>query len=159
MELNRRFFTEQDLNRLARACYQCSACAGGCPVGQWREDFNPRRFIEQILHNDLEGILADDRIWLCAGCHTCLERCPQKVQVSEIIVQLKNVAARTGNIPESEIKKAREVMRSGWAQSPGNRILRIRRELGMPEIPEGIGLAELLELSNCLDLQGKLERD
>jgi len=156
MELFRRFLAEQDLARLARACYQCSVCAGGCPVGRWREDFNPRRFIEQILRDDLDGLLGDDRIWLCAACHTCLERCPQMIAVSEIMVQLKNAAARLGNIPEHEMKKARELARTGWVQSPANRTARIRRELGLPENPGAIGSAELSRVSDCLNWQEKL---
>jgi heterodisulfide reductase subunit C len=157
MERFKRFLMEQNLPRLARACYQCSACVGGCPVGQKYWDFNPRRLLEKILQNDFDEIIKDNKIWLCAACHTCLERCPQTVEVSEIMVQLKNAAARMGNIPEHAVKLSREVMKTGWVQNPAKRILRIRQELGLPEIPEGIRSSELRQMSNCLELKKNIE--
>lgn len=149
---------EQDLPRRARACYQCGACAGGCPVGKWRWDYNPRQFIVKILRNEVSDIVQDNKIWLCVVCLTCLERCPQKIEVSEIVVQLKNAAARIGNIPESEIKKNREIMKNGWVQDPGKRILRIRQELGLSELPKGITSSELQDMTSRLGWQEKMEK-
>jgi len=158
MEQLMRFLKEQDLPQRARACYQCGVCAGGCPVGEWIWEFNPRRFIEMILDDELDVLIMDDKIWFCAACHTCLERCPQKIEVSEIIVQLKNAAARMGNIPENEIKVGQEIMKTGWAQTPAKRNLRIRQELGLPPLPPGISSSELLNLVDSLGLQEKLKK-
>jgi heterodisulfide reductase subunit C len=157
MKRLKRFLSEQDLPRRVRVCYQCGVCAGGCPVGEWHWEFNPRRFIEMILGDELDDLVKDQKIWLCAACHTCLERCPQKIEVSEIILQLKNAAARMGNIPEDEIKVGQAVMKTGWAQTPAKRILRIRQELGLPEMPQGIRSSELLDLIDCLGLPDKLQ--
>ncbi|GAH16652.1 unnamed protein product, partial [marine sediment metagenome] len=41
----------------------------------------------------------------CSYCHTCLERCPQKIAVSEIIVKLKNIAAKVRGIPEGYVNE------------------------------------------------------
>lgn len=158
MEQFKRFLMEQDLPRRVHVCYQCGVCAGGCPVGKWRWDFNPRRFIEMILRDEIDDIIKDDTIWLCAACHTCLERCPQTIEVSEIMMQLKNAAARIGSIPENQVKIGREIMKTGWTQTPGKRTLRIRRELGLPEIPRGIRSMELRSLMDCLGLPEKLKR-
>lgn len=118
MEILKQFLIEQDLPRRAQACYQCGACAGGCPIGKWRWDFNPRQVIVKILRNEVSDIIQDNKIWLCVTCLTCLERCPQKIEVSEIMVQLKNAAARIGNIPENEIKKSRQIMKNGGNTRP-----------------------------------------
>lgn len=157
MELFKRFLMEQDIPRRIRVCYQCGVCAGGCPVGEWQWDFNPRRFIEMILRDEIDFILKDNKIWLCAYCLTCIERCPQKIEVSEIMVQLKNAASRMDNIPENEIKKSREVMKTGWVQNPGKRILRIRQELGLPEIPQGIESSMLQNMDSHLGWKEKME--
>lgn len=157
MEILKQFLLEQDLLRRAQACYQCGACAGGCPVGKWRWDFNPRQFIVKILRNEASDIIQDNKIWLCVTCLTCLERCPQKIEVSEIVVQLKNAAARIGNVPENEIKKSRQIMKNGWIQDAGKRISRIRQELGLPNIPKGIGSSELQDIVYRLGWQEKIQ--
>ena len=157
MEILKQFLMEQDLPRRAQACYQCGACAGGCPIGKWRWDFNPRQVIVKILRNEVSDIIQDNKIWLCVTCLTCLERCPQKIEVSEIMVQLKNAAARIGNIPENEIKKSRQIMKNGWIQDPGKRIFRIRQELGLPEIPKGIESSELQDMAHSLGWQEKIQ--
>jgi heterodisulfide reductase subunit C len=148
---------EQDLPGRARLCYQCGSCAGGCPVGKWQWDFNPRRFIDKILREELGDIIKDRTIWLCASCHTCLERCPQKIEVSELMVQLKNAAARSGNIPENEIRMGQEIMKKGWLQEAGKRILQIRQEMGLPELPEGIGSSALQDMAHHLGWKEKME--
>ena len=157
MEILKRFLTEHNLAARARVCYQCGVCAGGCPVGKWHGDFNPRRFIEMIRRDEVEDIVKDKKIWLCVYCMTCLERCPQKIEVSEIVVQLKNAAARLGNIPENEIKKSRAVMNTGWVQKPGSRILRIRQQLGLPDMAPGIEPAALQNMADQLGWKEKME--
>ena len=147
MEKLKQYLSDQDLPYRAQACYQCGTCAAGCPVTKWRWDFNPRLLIERLLRRETRELVQDKRIWLCAACLTCLERCPQRIHVSEIIVHLKNAAARMGNIPENELKKDREIMRSGWSQNPGGRITRIRQELGLPDLPRGISPSELQEIA------------
>jgi heterodisulfide reductase subunit C2 len=147
MERLERFLNEKDILRRAQACYQCGTCAAGCPVTRWRGTFNPRVLIERLLRKETGELLKDEGIWLCAACLTCLERCPQSIEVSEILVQLKNAAARMGNIPESELRKDREIIRCGWVQLPGSRITRMREELGLPEIPPGVAAIEMRALA------------
>ena len=146
MKILKQFLMKQDLPQYAEVCYQCGACAGGCPVGELHWDFNPRRLIGKILRDELDDVIHDDKIWLCASCHTCLERCPQGIEISEIMVQLKNAAARIGNIPENETKMVLQIMKHGWLQNPGKRVLQIRQELKLPEMPAGIGSSELQEV-------------
>jgi heterodisulfide reductase subunit C len=157
MKILKRFLMEQDMPQYAGVCYQCGVCAGGCPVGEFQWDFNPRRLIGKILRDELDDIVNDNKIWLCASCHTCLERCPQKIEVSEIMVQLKNAAARMGNIPENEIKMVLEIMKNGWLQNPGKRILQIRQELGLPEMPAGISSSELHEMVEHMGLHERVD--
>jgi heterodisulfide reductase subunit C len=125
-------------------------------VGEWHWDFNPRRVIEMILQDEIGTLIKDYKIWLCTACHTCSERCPQAIEVSEMMVQLKNAAARMGNIPENEAKVGREILKTGWAQSPGKKILQIRQELELPEMSAGIRSSELLNLIDSLDLPEQL---
>ncbi len=158
MEKLNQYMRDHDLPYRAQACYQCGTCAGGCPVTRWRCEFNPRLLIQKLLRQEAQELVRDKRIWLCAQCLTCLERCPQRIHVSEIIVHLKNAAARVGNIPENELKKDREIMRTGWSQNPGGRIARIRQELGLPELPKGISPAEMQEIAGYLNWSERFEQ-
>ena len=106
MKTLREFIAGHDVRRRAQACYQCGVCVGGCPVGRWGGDFNPRRIMEMIVRDELDQLVGGEGIWLCTVCFTCLDRCPQKIQVTRLITRLKNVAARLGNIPEGEMEKS-----------------------------------------------------
>lgn len=155
MEELKKILAEYDLPRRARACYQCGACAGGCPVGQLNWDFNPRRIIEMIVQGELEALLASETIWLCSTCLTCMERCSQKIQVAEIIGQLKNAAARQGIVPQGQVKKCDQIMAQGWAEKPIKRTIKNRQSLGLPELSQDIGPAELQALAKRLDWPDK----
>lgn len=157
METLKEILAEYNLPARARSCYQCGACTGGCPVGRIRWDFNPRRFIEMLIRGEVEDLLLAENIWLCSHCLTCLERCPQQIEVSEIIMHVKNCAARLGNVPENVIKMADLIMNQGWIDKPVKRMLKKRQGLGLPEQPEGIDSEERKALCRCLDWSAKMK--
>jgi heterodisulfide reductase subunit C len=148
---------EYDLPNRARACYQCGVCAGGCPVGRFRWDFNPRRFMEMIIRGQLAALIRQESLWLCAHCLNCLEHCPQQIEVSEVITHVKNGAARLGGAPEGDVKRANLIMRRGWSEEPINRILKKRQSLGLPGVAVGIDPVELEALGRCLNWSAKME--
>jgi heterodisulfide reductase subunit C len=41
---------------------------------------------------DIESILSSRTIWICASCYACTVRCPQGVQVTDILYALKRLA-------------------------------------------------------------------
>jgi len=156
MERLKRILKKYDLSVRARACYQCGVCVSGCPVGRFRWDFNPRRFIEMIARGRLEDLVLQQDIWLCSHCLNCLEHCPQKIEVSEVLIQVKNVAARLGNTPDNYVKMADQIMTQGWSAEPVQRILKNRRRLGLPEAAPGIDPKELQTLGRNLDWPAKM---
>ena len=159
MKTLREFIEKRDIRRRARACYQCGSCVGGCPVGRWREDFNPRRIVEMIVRDELEELVKGEIIWLCLACFTCLDRCPQKIEVTELITQLKNAAARLGNVPEGEMKKARVIAEEGRSGSPVGRTLKQRAALNLPELGKDGEMSELKELMKILNRAGILHHE
>jgi heterodisulfide reductase subunit C len=54
-----------------------------------------------ILMGLEDELVKEGTIWLCSTCYTCLERCPQKVGCAEIITEMRNLAAETGQMPEA----------------------------------------------------------
>ncbi len=159
MKALREFIKERNIRRRARACYQCGSCVGGCPVGRWREDFNPRRIVEMIVRDELEELVRSDIIWLCTACFTCLDRCPQKIEVTELITQLKNAAARIGNVPEGERKKARFIAEEGRSGKPVGKILKQRAALELPDLGQDTEMTELKELMNILYREKTLHQE
>jgi len=157
METLRQCIAELDLPRRARACYQCGACTAGCPVGRWRPELNPRRIVEMIARDELEELIRDGTIWLCTSCFSCLDRCPQAIEVTELIRGLKAAAARVGSVPDAEIKKAKAILRDGWASAAIARTVKQRAALSLPELTEDRRLmAELEKLSSTLEMPGVL---
>ncbi len=159
MKALREFIAEHDMVRHALACYQCGVCVGGCPVARLRGDFNPRRIMEMIVRDELEELVGSEVIWFCTACFTCLDRCPQKIQVTRLITRLKNVAARLGNVPEGEMKKARIIVKGGWSSVPVNMILKQRAALNLPQLDQDGEMADLKKLMKIVNWEGVLNRD
>ena len=77
-------------------CFACGTCTAGCPVAEIDERYNPRRIIRMVLMGFKDEVLRSEFIWLCAGCYTCQERCPQGVRVAEVMRTLRNMAVEAG---------------------------------------------------------------
>lgn len=77
-------------------CFACGTCTAGCPVAEIDERYNPRRIIRMVLMGFKDEVLRSEFIWLCAGCYTCQERCPQGVRVAEVMRTLRNLAVEEG---------------------------------------------------------------
>lgn len=93
--------TERSGGENLKACYACGTCTAGCPVREINDLYNPRRIIRMVLLGMKEEVLNSDFIWLCSTCYTCSERCPQGVNIPEIMNVLKNMAVEKGRIPPS----------------------------------------------------------
>ncbi|MEW6348745.1 MAG: 4Fe-4S dicluster domain-containing protein [Thermodesulfobacteriota bacterium] len=89
------FFKRSDLYE----CYQCARCTGSCPAMQVCNALGPRQTILTCLNLGHKEIVEDERLWLCCTCNVCEDRCPQKIPINELLVALRNSAARRGNIP------------------------------------------------------------
>jgi len=82
------------------SCYQCGTCASSCPVAKITPLFNPREVIKLVLLGEREEVLSGDAIWLCCSCYNCQERCPQKVEIADVIYTLRNIALMEGYVPD-----------------------------------------------------------
>lgn len=74
-----------------KKCIQCGTCTGSCPVS-YTMDITPREAIALFRAGDMESILTSRTIWICASCYACSVRCPQGVQVTDILYALKRLA-------------------------------------------------------------------
>jgi len=82
-----------------KKCIQCGACTGSCPVS-YTMDVTPREVIALFRARDIESILSSRTIWICASCYACTIRCPQGVQVTDILYALKRLAIEQEIFPK-----------------------------------------------------------
>jgi heterodisulfide reductase subunit C len=136
-------------------CYQCARCTGSCPAASVVRGFNPRNLLLTCARLGLEAAISDEKLWCCTTCHVCEDRCPQMIDISELITALMNEAAKKGYIPDKVKSSAEMVFRTGRVVLVSKRVDQMREKLGLkplPEVPveevEGIlektGLASLI---------------
>ena len=104
-------------------CFICGTCTASCPVRAVDETFDPRRLIRMILVGMKREIFESDAMWLCAGCQTCTDRCPQGVAVGDIMVIVRNLAVREGIIHPSYRLQMAELRKYGklYESAPYNK--------------------------------------
>lgn len=71
--------------------------------------YNPRILLEQIIL-DLDKVLKEEALWLCAWCYRCHKRCPQGLRLPEIFLSIRKIAAEKGYLQglEGAIKRIKE---------------------------------------------------
>ena len=116
-------------------CYQCGSCTGGCPVGKIIDSYNPRQIIHMTLMGLKDEVLSSDSIWLCASCYTCQERCPQGVEIADLMFALRNMAAEEGHVPRAMIDQASLLLDNGRIVPFTSLVERSRQKLGLSKIP------------------------
>ena len=116
-------------------CYQCGTCSSDCPVAKRVPEFRPRNIARLAIYGQKDKLLSSELVWLCAGCYTCYERCPQKVHVSEIVSALRKIALREGKIHPTIKAIVTTIPRFGYITEIGEFENEMRSEDGLPPAP------------------------
>lgn len=141
------------------SCYQCGTCASSCPVAKLDSSFNPREIIKLSLLGEKEEVLSGDAIWLCCSCFNCQERCPQKVEIADLIYALRNIALEKGHIPSIYSDFASALITEGRIVKVSKFVEKKRADYGLPPLkPVGIdALNKILSATGFDKLQTKEE--
>ncbi len=124
-------------------CYQCGTCASSCPVAKTTDRYNPRQIIRLALLGLKQDVISGDAIWLCASCYQCQERCPQKVEIADVIYALRNMAIREGNIPNIYAEFAAGITSEGRIVPISKFLEKKRGDYGLPPLkPAGVEAAK-----------------
>ena len=83
------------------ACYQCGKCSNGCPV-TFAMDYLPHQLIRMLQLGLTEEVLGSKTIWVCASCETCYTRCPNEIEISKLMDDLKQEVLKQGRKPDQE---------------------------------------------------------
>ena len=91
--------SNSDLDR----CYQCYTCTAGCPVA-YAMDYYPHQIMRMVQLGVKERVLSCSTIWLCAACETCATRCPNEIELVNVMDTLREMALEEGvEVKEKEI--------------------------------------------------------
>jgi len=125
-----------DLEKKAAFCYQCGTCSGSCPVFMVQPEYNPRKMIESLANGTWQSFINSEVAWMCSMCHLCLERCPQRIEVSEILAEVRNILARRGIMPDIIAEKLERVLKTGISAPYSALIDKRRARYGLPSAPK-----------------------
>jgi heterodisulfide reductase subunit C len=115
-------------------CYQCGTCASSCPVARITKKYNPRLVIKSSLSRSRSHVVGQDPIWLCCSCYNCQERCPQGVEIADVIYALRNIALREGHAPKAFVEMASNFMTEGRVVPVSAFTLKRRVSYGLPPL-------------------------
>jgi len=101
-----RYETSPEIEKIVEAvsgCYQCGTCSGSCPVAPaGGMDYTPRTTMRMIQAGLEDEVLASETVWTCSACYSCAVRCPRDIDITDVMIRLRNLAlirgypARTG---------------------------------------------------------------
>lgn len=119
---------------MLKPCFQCGACSGSCPIFLVNPPKNPRITVERLLLGDL-SVLDDDTVFYCTTCGLCYSRCPQQVDLPQILIYLRNwVIANNHTLPEYLRAEMEILFETGITVKTGGVVTRRRKKLGLPVI-------------------------
>ena len=146
LKKKRQFLTAEDFDKhyfdeIARranifSCMQCGTCTASCESGRWTA-FKTRSIVRKVVMGDLTA-LKDPDIWLCTTCYQCYERCPRDVRPTDVIIELRNYAAKLGNISEPHRKTIEFLKKFGHGVPINDAVKKQREELGLAPLPNTI---------------------
>lgn len=93
-------------------CYQCGKCSAGCPVAPMAS-MMPREVIRNLQLGNAESVIDADMPWLCASCGMCQARCPQNVDLPNLMLACRRAALREGKKPLQEVSAFNSIFIDG----------------------------------------------
>jgi heterodisulfide reductase subunit C len=81
-------------------CFGCMNCTNVCPVvdsyddPERKEGLLPHQIMNCLGLGLLEMASGASMLWDCTTCYQCQEHCPQQVKVTDVLFQLKQLAAK-----------------------------------------------------------------
>ena len=119
-----------------KQCFQCGTCTSDCPTARFSDSYRPRHIIRMAQLGLKDRVLSSSTLWLCAACFTCTDRCPQKVEVADVIRILRNSATERGLMPAIFKELGSNIIESGIAYQIPELRLKKRERVGLPPLPK-----------------------
>jgi heterodisulfide reductase subunit C len=75
---------------------------------------------------------------MCTTCYTCQERCPRGVEVTDIVMVMRNMAVEAGYMKEQHIRIGGLLAKTGHLLPLKEPMMKARKNLGLAETPPTI---------------------
>jgi heterodisulfide reductase subunit C len=144
-------------------CFQCGTCTADCPISRFSDLYRPRKIARMVQLGLKDRLLTDEALWLCSTCFTCVDHCPQGVEIAGIVRVLRNLMVKEkGVLPLVYKELASNITKTGYVyEIPESRLKRRERQ-GLPPLPkpnladvkkifEVTGSADILEGSSTFE--------
>ena len=118
----------------AKLCFQCGTCTAGCPSGR-RTSYRVRKLVRMAQLDMKDEIINSEELWMCSTCYTCVERCPRRVPIVDVVIALSNMAVAEGHINATNKNTATNLYTMGHSVPINDEIKNMRKSLGLPEVP------------------------
>lgn len=115
-------------------CIQCGTCTASCPSGRVAA-LRTRKLIRKAQLGLEDEIFFTDDLWQCTTCYRCYERCPRGVEVPDIIIILRNIAVKKGDLAEAHQKNASYIVSTGHLIPFREKEKALRVKVGLDPIP------------------------
>jgi len=135
-------------------CYQCGTCTADCPISRFSDFYRPRKIARMVQLGLKDRLLSDDALWLCSTCFTCVDHCPQGVEIAGIVRALRNLTVKEKGVMPLVFKElASNILKTGYVyQIPESR--HKRREMkGLPPLPK----PNLEDVTKIFEITGSSE--
>jgi heterodisulfide reductase subunit C len=141
-----------------KLCFQCGTCTADCPIARFSEIYSPRKIMRMTQLGMKDRLLSSESLWLCAACFTCVDHCPQGVDIAGVVRTLRNMAVKEGVIPDVFRELTDNILKTGYAYRIPELRLKKRVEKGLPPLPEA-NVEDVAKLFDALDVsKAKMEK-
>jgi len=115
-------------------CFQCGTCTGSCPSGR-QTAFRIRKLIRWAQLGVPEKVLASPDLWMCTTCYTCQERCPRGVEITDIVMTMRNMAVERGYLQKAHARIGGALVKTGHLLPFKEEQMKAREGLGLSPTP------------------------
>lgn len=135
-------------------CFQCGTCTADCPISRFSDIYKPRKIARMVQLGLKDRLLSDEALWLCSTCYTCVDRCPQGVELASIVRALRNLTVKEKRIMPIVFKElASNILRTGYVYEIPESRLKRRETQGLPPIPK----PNLEDVEKIFEITGSIE--
>ena len=130
-----------------KTCFQCGTCTSSCPTARFSDLYRPRTILRMAQLGLRHKVLSSPTLWLCTACFACTDRCPQGVEVANVLRVLRNLAVKSGEVPVIYKELASTINETGYAYKIPEIRHKKREETGLPPLPKpnASDIAKLME--------------
>ena len=94
--------------------------------------FRTRQIIRKAQLGLKDDILPTDDLWLCTTCYSCVERCPREVEITDIMIIMRNMAVKKGYMADQHKKIGASMMKTATTVPLPDDIKALRVKMGLP---------------------------